>query len=621
MLNMQKDNENISVGAFRETLAAEVVKDFKHRQSARRPIENQWQLNLSFLKGKQFDVISSAGDVREEDGGFYWQCRNVYNHILPVIDTRLAKLARVRPAMSVRAATDDDSDIYTARIATRVLNSTWNRLDGDSIVAAATEWSEVTGTVFYNIGWNVSGGKYLGNIDGKDVYEGDAEIEVVSPFEIFPDSLSRNSVEECESIIRARVVSAAQVYEVYGADIKPHKLSALGYEGGASEEEGVLLIERYERPSHQNPNGRIAAVANGKLVYLGEFPYANGSDGERVYPFVRQLSHGLPGNFFGTSVIDRLIPLQRAYNAVRNRKQEFLNRISMGVMIVEDGSCDADALAEEGLQPGKIIVYRQGSEPPKMMEADSLPADFEKEEEKILDEFVLLGGVNEVSQNYKATLGVTSAAGLQLLLEQDDERMTVSAENIRRSVREVSKRVIRLFRQFTAGQRLMRIAGQGGAAEVFYFNAGDLTSDDVIFETENELTYSPSQRRSNILELVASGILNGEDGHIDPGIRVKLLELMGFSGLYGGKSASSMHSARAAEENVKALEGLEVEEYDDHEIHIAEHTRFLVGREYAALENGEAVKAAVAAHLKAHKAVLEATKIQEVPENAQNQPI
>ncbi|MBP5308382.1 MAG: hypothetical protein J6Z34_04520 [Clostridia bacterium] len=270
------------------------------------------------------------------------------------------------------------------------------------------------------------------------------------------------------------------------------------------------MIERYEKPCDKFPLGRITAVAGGKVLYIADFPYENGAEGARQYPFVKQISGSLPGSFFGSGVIERLIPVQRAYNAVRNRKQEFMNRISMGVLAVEDGSCDVEALAEDGLQPGKIIVYRQGSEPPKMMAAESLPADFEKEEEKLLDEFVLLGGVNEVSQNYKSVLGVTSAAGLQILLEQDDERLTVPAENIRRAVRETARRIIRMFKQFTFGPRLMRVAGEGGAAEVFYFTASDITSDDVVFETENELSYSPSQRRSNVLEIISSGLLADE---------------------------------------------------------------------------------------------------------------
>jgi hypothetical protein len=33
-------------------------------------------------------------------------------------------------------------------------------------------------------------------------------------------------------------------------------------------------------------------------------------------------------------------------------------------MLVEDGSVDVDDLCEEGLAPGKVLVYRQGSNAP-----------------------------------------------------------------------------------------------------------------------------------------------------------------------------------------------------------------------------------------------------------------
>ena len=41
----------------------------------------------------------------------------------------------------------------------------------------------------------------------------------------------------------------------------------------------------------------------------------------------------------------------------------------MGVLMVEDGSVDTDNLEEEGLSPGKILVYRQGSVKPQLMES------------------------------------------------------------------------------------------------------------------------------------------------------------------------------------------------------------------------------------------------------------
>ena len=65
-------------------------------------------------------------------------------------------------------------------------------------------------------------------------------------------------------------------------------------------------------------------------------------------------------------LVDRLVPLQREYNLLKNRKSELINRMVFGTIFVEDGSVDVDELAEEGEAPGKIIIYRQGSTAPQI---------------------------------------------------------------------------------------------------------------------------------------------------------------------------------------------------------------------------------------------------------------
>ena len=159
------------------------------------------------------------------------------------------------------------------------------------------------------------------------------------------------------------------------------------------------MIEKYEKPSVEFPKGRLITIAGDKLLYYGELPYYNAEQTTYFYPFVKQESQNSAGNFFGSSIIERLIPVQRAYNAVKNRKHEFMNRLSMGIMNVEDGSIDVEELAEDGLSPGKILVYRQGSNPPEMMEGISMPTEFNEEEDKLLNEFVVISGVSDVSSS------------------------------------------------------------------------------------------------------------------------------------------------------------------------------------------------------------------------------
>lgn len=69
-------------------------------------------------------------------------------------------------------------------------------------------------------------------------------------------------------------------------------------------------------------------------------------------------------------LVDMLIPCQRSYNALKGRYAEYINRLSTGVIVVEDGSADIDELVEDGVTPGKVIVYRQGSVPPTILYTD-----------------------------------------------------------------------------------------------------------------------------------------------------------------------------------------------------------------------------------------------------------
>lgn len=69
-------------------------------------------------------------------------------------------------------------------------------------------------------------------------------------------------------------------------------------------------------------------------------------------------------------LVDRLIPCQRSYNALKGRYTEYINSLSFGEIITEDGSVDADELFEEGISPGKVIIYRQGSVAPQIIYKD-----------------------------------------------------------------------------------------------------------------------------------------------------------------------------------------------------------------------------------------------------------
>ncbi|MDR2634658.1 MAG: hypothetical protein LBC13_01610 [Clostridiales bacterium] len=575
---------------WREELVREVQDDFKKRQAARRPLELQWRLNMNFVAGNQYAEITPRGDVEDFGKQYFWQEREVFNHIAPMVETRLSKLSRIRTGLSVCPATSDDRDVAAAKFSTAILNTVTEENNINELMREAASWSEVAGTAFFKVTWNTEKGVKLA-AGGRSAYTGDAEISVCPPFEIYPENLNISELKNQRSVIHAKVYSADEVKRIWGTDIEGGSVNVFsmdagmggggfGYRAASSiissdiRDDSVIVIERYELPGARFEKGRLVTVAGDKLLYCGELPYINMHDGGRGYPFVKQVCVDGAGAFFGTSIVERTIPVQRAYNIVKNRKHELMNRLAMGILTVEDGSVDTDNLEEEGLSPGKILIYRQGSTPPRLLDPGSIPYDFASEEHKLLEEFVLVSGVSEIMKSSEIPRGVSSGRAISLLIEQDDSKVALTANSVRNALKECAQQILRLYKQFATVKRLKRISGENGNIELAAFSGSDISSDDVVFDTENELADSPSNRRNMALELLKMGVMNDENGKLPLRSRLKLLDILGFGNWESARDLDDLHLKKASRENqVMETESVDPDEIDHHELHVQEHVK------------------------------------------------
>lgn len=593
--------------AFIEDIVAQVSADFYDRRAKRLSLERQWELNVNFLRGNQYRYINGMGEIGEDNQAFYWQNRRVFNHVAPIIETRTSKFSRIAPTIGVRPASDDDSAVTGASNGEKLLEEAFKKQRIYEVVKTVTDWSESCGSGFYKIVWDNAGGKKVGVLDGADVYEGDVTVIPVSPFEIFPDNLNTENLQDCQSIIHAKAMPVSLVQEKYGVKVSGGNVGVFNLDDETDAtnktdsqvmQDAVIVIERYEKPCSQYPKGRLITIAGDKLLYYGELPYLNGENKTRQFPFVKQDCISVAGSFFGTSIIERLIPVQRAFNAVKNRKHEFLNRLSMGVMKVEDGSVDVDDLAEEGLSPGKVLVYRQGSNAPEMLEGMSMPNDFNNEEERLLNEFVIISGVSNVTSS-SSNASLSSGTALELLIEQDNERLMISAENIRKSYLDIARHIIRLYIQFLTGVKAITVRNVFGKTGVYYVDGSTIGTDDVYLENENELLYTERQRKEVLLTLYNSGLLADEQGKVRQATKEKLLSLLGYKDLDYRKGLSRLQEEKAQTENEKMLScTVQTEEIDDDEIHEETHIRYVLS-EYGSLT--EEQKQRFFAHIKGHK--------------------
>jgi len=348
-----------------------------------------------------------------------------------------------------------DRDIKSAEKCEKVLRMAFRRHNMANKIDRANMWSEMTGTAFYKLVWNPNAGKVIGKnpIGNGDLHEGDIDIIVCSPYEIFPDNLSAADVENLGSIIHAKPMSVESVFKIWGVEVDADDVDA----------NTVMVIERYK-------DGEIIVVAGGKILDTSTYNCG--------FPFVRQTSESVPDSFYGRSVIERAIPVQKALNAVKNRKTEFLNRLSCGVIIAEEGSIDAEMLENEGLAPGTIIEFRAGSVPPRFMEGNAIPAELEREEERLLNELArITGGSDIIREGFSNISGVA----MDIIVAQDKMKIKRASQSGKEARLKLAQMILRMYKKYASAQRLERITN-GRIVELITWSKSDITSEEVEYE-------------------------------------------------------------------------------------------------------------------------------------------
>lgn len=585
---MKTNNEKYFYGKDEDKVIVDfVTNDFKEKQQNRRTYELIWELNMNFYIGNQYSYITPSGFISDIEKNYSWENREVYNHIAPIIETRLAKLNKIKPNINIKPSSNTESDNYKAKLAKAILTSCYNENHLENIIATATHWSEITGTSFYKISWDS-----VSNND-KTNNSGDAKISVCTPFEIYPDSNFTEDIEDCESIIETRAFPADEVNREWGVNLTGEDInlfqlnnsSSLSNISGRSNytkvihstnHDYLLLIERYEKPSKRHPNGKLTIICKDKLLYDGDMPYINGSKNTRTYPFIKQVSNKQLSCFWGSSIIERCIPMQKAYNSIKNKKHEFLTRLATGVLTVEDGSVDVDNLENNGIEPGKIIIYRNGSTPPKFLDPGTVPEEFEREEEKLLAEINNLSCISEVTTNASVPSGVNSGTALSLLMEQDESRLSTVAEEIRTSIKKISYQILRLYKQFSNNIRLNKLTDNNGALEMFYWTKNDISSDDILIDASNTLDETTANKKEILLKLIEKGIFSDNSGNITNQTKEKILSTLGFENWCSFDELDELHKKRAEKENLKLIKLEDPLDVDDDKIHIEQHTKFII---------------------------------------------
>lgn len=170
----------------------------------------------------------------------------------------------------------------------------------------------------------------------------------------------------------------------------------------------------------------------------------------------------------------------------------------------------------------------------------------------------------------------------------------------------LAKNILRLYKQFAVLPRLLKIAGEDGDVELYYWDNSEIKSDDIVFDTSTDLGETLGQRRTMLLDLIKAGLLYDNEGKFSQSMRKKCLDLLGFGLWEHTLDINSLQINRAQEENLEVVQNKSVEilSIDEHQIHIDEHVAFLLSKDFKTLKNKNTVQEKLLLHIDLHKQML-----------------
>ena len=617
---------------YKEDIIKKVVEELDKRKTERGVLEQKWTLNANFLVGNQYCEINPyRGNIEQLEPVYDWLERETFNQIAPLIETRIANLKKINYMMKVKPCTNELDDYAKAETSTSVLQHTQKVSDFETKKNTMIAWNELCGNCFWLSWWDKDKGeKYAveqilevgedGVEKNKETayYQGDLDYGLITPYEIYPESIFKQTVEAQRSIILEQVKTVDDIYDLYGikvegTNVETFELTPVGSGGGFGYENTTVtighrtlenaekVITYFEKPSKHKPNGQMIIIVGDKeLVYYGDLPYSR-------IPIVQSVCIEVAGQFFGMSSIERLIPIQRAYNGCVNRIHEFIKRVAIGSYITEEGSIDIEEYEQMGQAPGAMLVYKQGSNPPVPILNGNLPQEIMTERYNLKTDMEYAAGVSQLMVYGSTPSGVTSGKAIDNLMEIDNTRLSLTGDNIRNSVRKLAIMWLEIYKKYATTHRIVNYVGGNNIGKAIVWSHEDINSYDVEYVTENELQTSEEVQQQRFFDAYNMGLFTDKNGTIPARVKHKALEYMKCGNYSDIMSLDQLQIQAAQRENVFFENGVmpKVSDFDEHEIHIEEHLRYVLQMDFQLLKHRKPEYAeALENHLKEHKEIV-----------------
>lgn len=485
--------------------------------------------NLNFYRGNHWISYSDSSNRYESFGVNKYnedvpQC--VTNYVASECDMVIALLTKSREVFRVIENSDSSEDRNKARIAEIIL-------DGNYFLNNERMLKQLY----------VTTGILCGTAYRKDFYNYETkrlESKILSPLQIIPD-LQNGTTDINDghffmefgfyltSTLRNKYSKTGKGYTGLGEDIEDsdNKNLQLQYlqrlQNSSADNETPknysVLIETYIKPNHKYKNGLFIVSTDSKILYISEDVASTQFGGKFWLPYTEyKYKLDLFSNF-GTSLPEVLIPLNKDINKIDSLLM--LNRATMAApkFMVPKGTLADDEYVDG--RPGQRIDYNTGyGDKPSFEYGKPLDNSVLQERQQRVQDLMAMSGTNEILRGVRPQ-GVSTASGLNLLLEQSYSKFDNTVARLENSMSMVYTKVINIVKNCYKGDRkdyinkvkTLNSSSTKVAIDDFFKSDSDIGNNiDVRVEPGSMMPKSRVMEQNNIKEVGAMGVF----GPLDP---------------------------------------------------------------------------------------------------------
>lgn len=621
-------------------------KMFEAVRRGRQMYELQWKLNLAFYKGKQYAYYNKASKrieqlpVDDADKPRY-RVRLVSNQILVGCMSMLAKFTKTKPVMHCTPGTGSDRDLKAAQMCERLLEYWWQDFQLDHHLQEALLWSMIAGQGYWEIKWDPHANKaitFLLDPNGKPVvdqtladmfraqlnqqgvqpqertmYLGDICVDVVSPFDIFLDP-TVDVFEQAKYAFRVVYMDPDTIKARWNVQLQPDAVTASPDATLPTANMQVSLNRQvakvyigYFRPQATLPKGRYVVWAQGKILQDEPWPYPF-----EDLPFVKFSGIKVPGDMYDSSVIQQAMPIQKELNKTISQIVEYKNLTIKPQILAPYGSLRTRLTNE----PGAVFEYTPiaGLAPTPIVPPQLPQYVFEH----LADLNTRMADVFYMTDVSEGTVppNVEAGVAIDLLQEMATDRIAPHIQMMEMTLARAGRLMLDMAKKYYIEPRLLKIRGFAGSTQVKEFTNADIQGGvDVVVETGSGLPRTRAGRQARVENLIQLGVIPVQSAwkYLDMADLTGMSDIMALDEdqalreqdkIMAGQplnpvaaeqaqdqieqtgvdpqSGQPIQSPQQAQQIIQQA-GLQPSMFDNHQVHLDIHSRFMKSIEYESL--------------------------------------